>query len=297
VNKREALNALLFLFSNGVLPCAWIESKDMPTRLDEILANTASQVKERKAVADLPSLEKRAMEHRPRGFAARLRQVSQSRPAIISEIKKASPSRGLIREDFDPPALARAFEAGGAAALSVLTDERFFQGALEYLEAASSAVRIPCLRKDFMVDPFQVVEARAAGADAILLIMAAHPDEKLDELRNEAQRWELDILCEVHSAEELERAKGLGFDVIGVNSRDLRTFEMHPELPFALLEAMPAKAVKVAESGLKDAEEILRLRDAGYDAFLMGETLMRQPDPGAALAALLSREYADRAVR
>ncbi len=269
----------------------------MPTRLDEILAHTAVQVKERKTVVDLSSLEKKAMARMPRGFTARLRQVSQSRPAIISEIKRASPSRGLIRGDFDPPALARGFEAGGAAALSVLTDEKFFQGSLNDLEAVSSVVEIPCLRKDFMVDRFQILEARASGADAILLIVAAHTDDTLDELRNEAQRLELDVLCEVHSAEELERANGLGFDVIGVNSRDLRTFEMHPELLFALLESIPTKAIKVAESGLKDAEEIVRLRDAGYDAFLMGEALMRQTDPGAALAGLLGREYADRAQR
>lgn len=149
----------------------------MPTRLDAILANTSSEVRERKASADLALMESRAMAHTPRGFAARLRNVSQNGPAIISEIKKASPSKGLIREDFDPPVLAKGFEAGGAAALSVLTDEKFFQGALSFLEAASRSVRIPCLRKDFIVDPFQILEARAAGADAILLIVAAHSDE------------------------------------------------------------------------------------------------------------------------
>ncbi|HMF54436.1 MAG TPA: indole-3-glycerol phosphate synthase TrpC [Edaphobacter sp.] len=268
----------------------------MPTRLDEILAHTSNEVKERKAAADLSALEKKAMAHAPRGFAAQLRKVSQSHPAIISEIKKASPSRGLIRGDFDPPALAKSFEASGAAALSILTDEKFFQGSLGDLEAASQAVRIPCLRKDFMVDAFQMLEARAAGADAILLIVAAHTDERLEDLRDEAQRLELDVLCEIHSAEELERANALGFDVIGVNSRNLRTFEMHPEL-FGLVDSIPAKTVKVAESGLRNAEEIVRLRDAGYDAFLMGETLMRQPDPGAALAQLLEREYTDRAQR
>jgi len=269
----------------------------MATRLDEILAHTSTQVKERKGSADQRALEKKALAHKPRGFAARLRAVSQSRPAIISEIKKASPSKGLIRADFDPPALAKGFESAGAAALSVLTDEKFFQGALGHLEAASQVVGIPCLRKDFTVDAFQILEARAAGADAILLIVAAHTDEALKRLRNEAHGLELDVLCEVHSAEELKRAMGLGFDVIGVNSRDLRTFEMHPELLFELVESMPVKTVKVAESGLRDAEEIVRLRNAGYDAFLMGETLMRQPDPGAALAQLLAREYSERAMR
>ena len=269
----------------------------MTTRLDEIVAHTASQVRERKAAADHNALEKIALTHIPRGFRERLREVSQARPAIISEIKKASPSKGLIRADFDPPALARSFEKGGAAALSILTDEKFFQGSLGYLEAASQAVSIPCLRKDFMVDPFQVVEARAAGADAILLIVASHSDEMLDTLRTEAHRWELDVLCEVHSLEEQKRAVGLGFDVIGVNSRDLRTFQMHPELLFELVNSMPAGVLKVAESGLTCADEIAKLRVAGYDAFLMGEALMRQPDPGAELASLLDHDYAERALR
>jgi indole-3-glycerol phosphate synthase len=269
----------------------------MPTRLDEILANTSYEVKERKASTNLSSIEHRAAAHRPRGFRARLAEVSHSGPAILSEIKKASPSKGLIREDFDPPSLATAFEASGAAALSILTDQKFFQGSLEYLDAASRAVQIPCLRKDFIVDPFQIVEARAFGADAILLIVAAHKDADLDALRNEARNWEMDVLCEVHSGEELQRAMALGFDVIGVNSRDLRTFEMHPELLFELVQHMPAQIVKVAESGLRTAEEIAKLRDAGYDAFLMGETLMRQKDPGAALASLLQYEYSDRVLR
>jgi len=269
----------------------------MPTRLEEILAHTRSQVEVRKATDNHSQLEQRALSYIPRGFAARLREVSLSRPAIISEIKKASPSKGLIRPDFDPPSLAKGFEQGGAAALSVLTDEKYFQGSLQYLELASQSVRIPCLRKDFMVDPFQMMEARAWGADAILLIVAAHTDATLDQLRKEAYRWDLDILCEVHSAEELKRAVALGFEVIGVNSRDLRTFEMHPELLFDLADMIPATTVKVAESGLRNAQEISNLRDAGYDAFLMGETLMRQPDPGVALASMLEHEYSERAAR
>lgn len=269
----------------------------MATRLDEIVAHTSSQVEQRKKSTDRATLERKALQHTPRGFAARLRTVSLSRPAIISELKKASPSRGPIRPDFDPPVLAKGFEDGGAAALSVLTDEKYFQGSLQYLEAASQVVKIPCLRKDFMVDPFQVVEARASGADAILLIVASHTDQSLNQLRDEARRYELDVLCEVHSAEELDRAIALEFDVIGVNSRDLRTFEMHPELLFELVDRIPAATVKVAESGLRNAEEISRLRDAGYDAFLMGETLMRQPDPGAALALLLEHNYSERALR
>jgi len=263
----------------------------MPTQLDQILAHTLLQVKARKAAADIATLERKAALHTPRGFTARLREVGRAGPAIIAEIKKASPSKGLIRSDFYPAALAKSFEESGAAALSVLTDEEFFQGSLANLEAASNAVTIPCLRKDFIIEPFQVVEARAAGADAILLIVAAHNDETLIDLRDEARSLRLDVLCEVHSREELERAIALGFDLIGVNSRDLRTFVVRPELLFEMAVWMPADVTMVAESGLRTAAEIAKLRAAGYDAFLIGEALMRQPDPAAALALLLDREY------
>ena len=263
----------------------------MPTQLDQILAHTLLEVTGRKATADLAELERQAAAHTPRGFAARLRDVSATGPAIISEIKKASPSKGLIRPDFYPAQFAKAFADTGAACLSVLTDGEFFQGSLEDLKAASAAVNIPCLRKDFMLDPFQILEARANGADAILLIVAAHDDRTLIELRNEAIRYGLDILCEVHNREELDRAINLGFEVIGVNSRNLRTFTMHPELFAELVSVMPASTIKVAESGIRSAEEITRLRATGYHAFLIGETLMRQPDPAATLALLLDRDY------
>jgi len=263
----------------------------MPTQLEQILAHTLLDVKVRKETTDYSALERKAAQHTPRGFASRLHEVAADGPAVIAELKKASPSKGLIRPDFYPEKLARAFEATGTAALSVLTNEEFFQGSLSYLETASAAVRIPCLRKDFMIDPFQVLEARASGADAILLIVAALSDKILTELGNEASNLGLDALCEVHDRAETERAIALGFDLIGVNSRDLRTFEMHPELPFELATLMPRNAVTVAESGIRSAEEIQKLRAAGYDAFLIGETLMRQPDPAAALATLLDREY------
>jgi indole-3-glycerol phosphate synthase len=263
----------------------------MPTQLDQILAHTLLEVNARKASADYAALERKAASHTPRGFAERLREVSANGPAIISEIKKASPSKGLIRPDFYPAALAKAFEQTGAACLSVLTDQEFFQGTLADLEAASSSVSIPCLRKDFMLDPFQILEARASGADAILLIVAAHQDQTLRDLRDEAVQRELDVLCEVHNRQELDRAINLGFDMIGVNSRDLRTFTMHPELLFELVSVMPAGTIKVAESGLRSADDIHKLRDAGYHAFLIGETLMRQPDPAATLALLLGRDY------
>ncbi len=263
----------------------------MSTQLDQILAHTLLQVKARKAVADFNLLERQAAGHTPRGFTASLRATAAGGPAIIAEIKKASPSRGLIRGDFHPAALARTFESAGAAALSILTDEEFFQGSLAFLREASGVVKIPCLRKDFILDPFQVLEARAAGADAILLIVSAHTDIALNELRNEAAKIGLDVLCETHDREEMRRAVALGFDLIGVNSRDLRTFSVRPELLLELAADAPKNAVLVAESGIRTPEDIVRLGDAGYHAFLVGETLMRQPDPGAALALLLDREY------
>ncbi len=263
----------------------------MATQLDQILAHTLLQVKARKAVADYGLLERQAAAHTPRGFTAGLRAAAANGPAIIAEIKKASPSKGLIRSGFYPATLARTFQAAGAAALSILTDEEFFQGSLSYLDEASSVVTIPCLRKDFILDRFQILEARAAGADAILLIVSAHTDAALSDLRDEAQQLGLDVLCETHDREEIERAVALGFDLIGVNSRDLRTFSVRPELLTELSIWMPKHAVMVAESGIRTAEEIARLQDVGYQAFLVGEALMRQPDPAAALALLLDREY------
>jgi indole-3-glycerol phosphate synthase len=263
----------------------------MPTQLDQILAHTLLQVQARRAVADIGLLERQAAAHTPRGFRAGLQAAAKSGPAIIAEIKKASPSRGLIRADFDPTTLAKTFESAGAAALSILTDEEFFQGSLAYLQQASSVVKIPCLRKDFILDPFQILEARACGADAILLIVSAHTDASLSTLRDEAHRMGLDVLCETHDREEMDRAIALGFDLIGVNSRDLRTFSVRTEVLTELAQFMPKNVVTVAESGIRSAEDVAQLRAAGYDAFLIGETLMRQPDPAAALATMLDREY------
>ena len=266
----------------------------MATQLDQILARTALDVAERKAAADLPALERRAAAHYPRGFAANLKAISEvkSHPAVIAELKKASPSRGIIRPSFDPKSLAKSLEAAGAGALSVLTDGPFFQGSLRNLEIASAATTIPCLCKDFMVDPFQVLEARASHADAILLIVAALSDADLKLLSKEAYVHGLDVLCEVHDRNELDRAVQIGCQMIGVNSRDLRTFIMHPEIQLELAEAIPTNVVRVAESGIRGREDIDRLTAAGYDAFLIGETLMRESDPGAALSALLAREAA-----
>jgi indole-3-glycerol phosphate synthase len=236
--------------------------------------------------------ERRAAAHQPRGWAAALRRQAAMGPAVIAEIKKASPSKGLIRADFDVEWLARSYQAGGAAALSVLTDEPYFQGSLRNLEMVSKAVGLPCLRKDFMVDEYQFVEARAHRADAILLIAAALTDAELKRFAAVAHGLELDVLVEVHTAEELHRVLGAlgetGADAIGVNNRNLKTFEVGLETSLELGGRIPASVVRVAESGLTTAKDLTRLRAAGFDAFLIGESLMRQANPGAALADLLA---------
>jgi indole-3-glycerol phosphate synthase len=263
----------------------------MATQLDQILARTLLDVDARKHSADFGLLERLAAAHTPRGFTAQLRSVSAGGPAIIAEIKKASPSKGLIRSEFYPAKLALGYQNAGAAALSILTDTPFFQGSLDDLQAASAAVTIPCIRKDFILDPFQILEARAAGADAVLLIVAAHIDATLRDLHAEALSLGLDVLCEAHDAEEVARAVDLGFDLIGINSRDLRTFTVRPEALLELAALVPASAVRVAESGIRSAEDVARLQAVGYNAFLIGEAFMRQPEPGAALALLLGRNY------
>jgi indole-3-glycerol phosphate synthase len=256
--------------------------------LERILEKTRATLAERKRDISRAVLERRVAEHTPRGFARALRAAAESGPAILAELKKASPSKGLIRPDFDPQALARSLEAGGAAALSVLTDEPFFQGSLRNLEIASAATGLPCLRKDFIVDEYQILEARAHGADAILLIVAALADQELSSFTETAHGLGLDVLCEVHTAEELERAAGLGCDAYGVNNRNLKTFEVRLETSLELVERLPAGAVHVAESGIHTSEHLERLWNAGFDAFLVGESLMRHADPGAALRSLLA---------
>ena len=264
----------------------------MATYLDRIMAQTLLRVFDRKAATNMESLERRATAHVPRGFGTGLRKVAVDGPAIIAELKKASPSKGLLREDYRPAAIARTYEEVGAAAISVLTDEEFFQGSLEDLAVVSQAVRIPVLRKDFILDAFQILEARAAGADAVLLIVAAHADKDLLELGAEARRLRLDVLCEVHDREELARALDLGFELIGVNSRDLKTLQVDPRRHLELIPYLPEEVLRVAESGIRTAADIEQLMGIGYDAFLVGETLMRQPEPSAALALLLGRDYA-----
>lgn len=255
--------------------------------LPEILDHVRGVVEHRKATTDLRSLERQAALHTPRGFARALRAKASNGPAMIAELKKASPSKGLIRAEFDVGALAPQLESAGAAVLSVLTEEKFFRGSLENLRRASDAVSIPCLRKDFTVDSFQILEARANNADAILLIVAALTDAELRELREEAGRCELDVLCEVHDRAELDRALALECECVGVNSRDLRTFQVSLDRTCELARYLPADAIHVAESGITNRADLERLHAAGYGAFLVGESLMRQPDPGEALRHLL----------
>jgi len=259
----------------------------MPTKLEEILAATRERVEEAKSTADLGELSGAALRYQPRGFRARLQQVAQTRPAIIAELKKASPSKGLIRADFDVQDLAAELEQAGAAALSVLTEEKYFQGSLENLELASAATSIPCLRKDFIIDEFQLLEARAHRADAILLIVAALNPNELASLYQCAKQRELDVLCEVHDAAELDRALEAGCDIIGVNNRNLHTFQVDLNTSLQLAKLIPAGVLKVAESGIESGDDIARLRDVGFDAFLIGESIMRAPHPGDALRALL----------
>jgi indole-3-glycerol phosphate synthase len=270
----------------------------MTTRLDTILATTRATVATAKARVPIAELERRAAAHQPRGWAAALRRHVATGPTVIAEIKKASPSKGLIRADFDVEWLARRCKAGGAAALSVLTDEPYFQGSLRNLELASKAMPLPCLRKDFMVDEYQIVEARAHRGDAILLIAAALSDEEMKRLAFVARGLRLDVLVEVHTGEELDRVLETlgetGADAIGVNNRDLKTFRVSLETSLELVKRIPASVVRVAESGISTAEDLVRLRAAGFDAFLIGESLMRQIDPGTALAELLAGVAATR---
>lgn len=258
------------------------------TVLADIVAATRRRVAECRSTADLREMEKRAAAHAPRGFRRRLEAAGKSGIAVIAELKKASPSRGLIRGDFDPAGLALELELAGAAALSVLTDEEYFQGSLGNLRTASSSTRLPCLRKDFILDEFQILQARANSADAVLLIVAALAQAELKVLAAKAAELELDVLCEVHDAGELQRALDAGCGIVGVNNRDLKTFKVDLGTALTLAEKIPSDALAVAESGIESGADIARLRGAGYGAFLIGETLMRAARPGEALRALVA---------
>jgi indole-3-glycerol phosphate synthase len=257
------------------------------TILDDIVQRCRESV--RQAQARVP---RRALEERPLYCDARrglLAALQRHTPAVIAEIKRASPSKGLIRSDFDPVWIARRYAEAGASALSVLTEEHFFQGSLQYLEAVRAVVSLPLLRKDFILDPYQLVEARAWGADAVLLIVAILDDGQLADLHATARGLDLDVLVEVHNEDELERVRDLGATLIGVNNRDLRTFVTRLATAEWLRPLMSPGVTAVAESGIETPADIARLRRAGYEVFLIGESLMRAPDPGAALATLLAQ--------
>ncbi|HEX7338975.1 MAG TPA: indole-3-glycerol phosphate synthase TrpC [Rhodanobacteraceae bacterium] len=256
--------------------------------LQRILTRKREEVTERSAHVSLDELMSRCVDLAPtRGFAAAVeRCIDQDEPAVIAEVKKASPSRGLIRPDFDPARIAKSYEKAGATCLSVLTDVDFFQGSADYLKLARDACKLPVLRKDFIIDAYQVYEARQMGADCILLIVAALEDGPLLDLTMLAAELDMDVLVEVHDGEELERALALPAPLIGINNRNLRTFTTSLDTSATLRDVVPYDRTLVTESGIREPADVERMRDAGIDAFLVGEAFMRADDPGSELKRL-----------
>ena len=253
------------------------------TVLDQIIVRKRAELLVQQASIGIEELEQIPRPPR-RPFRSAL---ERKRPAIISEVKKASPSAGVIAQDFDPATIASSYEQGGAAALSVLTDQQFFQGSLEHLDEARRATRLPVLRKDFTLDRYHLLQASAAGADAVLLIVAALPDIELSGLLEQAEELDLEALVEVHDESELDRALGVGASLIGVNNRDLKTLEVSLQTSLQLAEKIPPGVAWISESGIRAPQDMKLLMDAGCGAFLIGESLMKQQDPGAALANLI----------
>ena len=265
----------------------------LPTVLQRILARKAEEVAERRALVSLAEVEREARSaDAPRGFAqALLAQAKRKQPAVIAEIKKASPSKGVLREDFVPAELAQSYQAGGATCLSVLTDVDFFQGADRYLQEARGACSLPVIRKDFMIDPYQIVESRALGADCVLLIVSALSDAQMAELAATAKAFDLDVLVEVHDGDELERAlTTLDTPLVGINNRNLHTFEVSLETTLDLLPRIPRDRLVVTESGILNRADVELMEISEVYAFLVGEAFMRAENPGAELERLFFPE-------
>lgn len=265
---------------------------DKPDILNRILTRKSQEIEHRQSERPLFELEKSLVNASPvRGFVDSLRsRFDQQKPAVIAEIKKASPSKGVIRHDFNPPDIARSYQQGGAACLSVLTDVDFFQGSDEYLVAARNACDLPVIRKDFIIDPYQVVEARAMGADCILLIVAALDQSRLLELYDLAVDLGMDVLVEVHDEQEMQRALELNLPMVGVNNRNLRTFETSLDTTIELLSMLPENCFVVTESGIHTTQDVRFMQDHNVNAFLVGEAFMRAEEPGKALAEIFTLE-------
>ncbi len=263
---------------------------DTPDILKKILARKQQEIAERSARVPLAKLQELAENALPvRGFVEAMQaKIAAGQSAVIAEVKKASPSKGLLRADFHPADIAKSYQAGGAACLSVLTDQDFFQGHEDYLQQARAACDLPVIRKDFIIDPYQVFEARAINADCILLIVAALDDGQLEDLSQLALQLDMDVLVEVHDADELQRAMVLNLPLIGINNRDLRTFDTRLETTLDLLKQIPDETMVVTESGIHTLADVALMREHDVNAFLVGEAFMRADDPGQALSQLFS---------
>ncbi len=261
------------------------------TILDKINARKREEIAAAQSVVSIEQLAEQAQQLAPaKDFVgALIAKATQKQSAVIAEIKKASPSKGVIRQDFDPVAIAQSYQAHGATCLSILTDVDFFQGSLDYLRAVRAVVDLPIIRKDFIIDDYQIVEARAAGADAVLLIVASLDDAQLAHLYQTATDWGMSVLVEVHDAEELARALKLPLKLVGINNRNLKTFDVTLQTTIDLLKQMPAGITVVTESGILSAEDVGLMHQHEVYAFLVGETFMRAPDPGVALSQLFAR--------